>query len=327
MKRRQWMVDGGSALLAAALAGLTLPAAARNDDDGEFVILQARYGTQENHVDVTDRLRDLARQDRRLRLTNDLFGVDPAPGRAKTLRIFARDRQGRERMFETREGGWIDGAQFTGWRGGNWGDANGERGWHGRNDGRGDGRGDGRDSGEFTILYATYGTQRREVDVTDRLRELARRDERFRLGNDSFNVDPDPGQTKQLRIVARDRSGQERSFEYREYMTVDGAQFIGWGGGNWGGHWDGGHTGPARPGNGHLIIESASYGYGNRRVDVSQALRARVRGDRFEAEVSNDLLGVDPAPGKDKQLIVTYRRNNEAPQTVRVNEGDWVRLP
>jgi hypothetical protein len=233
MQRRPLILALSSGLLAA----LALPALAQ--DDGDFVILHARYGTERSHVDVTGRLRELARRDRRFKLENELFGVDPDPGRTKTLRIFARDRSGREQTFEYREYDSIDGARFIGWGGGNWGEEGGARGWHGGNDRREDRRDDrqddGRDSGEFTILYATYGTRRREVDVTDRLRDLARRDVRFRLGNDTFGgLDPDPGQTKVLRIVARDRNGQERSFEYREYGVVDGAQFIGWGRGEWG---------------------------------------------------------------------------------------------
>jgi len=315
MKRRHWTLGAGSALLTGLLAGIALPALARNDDDGEFTILHARYGTERTHVDVTGRLRDLARRDRRFKLENELFGVDPDPGRTKTLRIFGRDRSGRERTFEYRENDWIDGAQFIGWGGGNWGEDGGAHGWHGGNDRR--------DNGEFTILYASYGTRRREVDVTDRLRELARADQRFRLGNDNFGVDPDPGETKRLRIVARDRGGQERTFEYREYMVVDGSQFIGWGRGDWGR----GNTGPMRPGSGRLVIESASYGNGGRRADVTEAVRAQVRGDRLEAEVRNELLRIDPAPGQGKVLTVTYRRGNERARTVRVNEGDWLRLP
>jgi hypothetical protein len=313
MHRRQ-CTQALAALLATALAR---PALARDADDGEFLILHARYGTDERNVNVTERLRELARQDRRFRLTNDLFGVDPDPGRTKTLRIFARDRQGRERSFDFREYDTVDGAQFIGWGGGRWGEGEWSRGWHG-----GPPRDDGRDSGEFTILYATYGTPHREVDVTERLRELARRDQRFRLGNEVFGVDPDPGQTKRLRIVARDRVGVERSFEYREYDTVDGAQFIGWGRGDWG---RGGDHGPGRPG--RLVVESASYGADNRWVDVTQALRAQVRGDRFDAEVTNELVGYDPAPGQRKLLSVSFRLGNGPVNTVRVREGDMLRLP
>lgn len=317
MRRRQWTAGAGSALLLPLLGGLALPALARDDDDGEYVILHARYGTEYNHADVTGRLRELARQDRRFRLENGVFGVDPDPGRTKTLRIFARDRQGRERTFEYRERDWIDGNLFIGWGGGRWGDYDGPRGWHG-GDRRDDDRGDRRDSGEFTILYATYGTDRREVDVTDRLREFARRDQRLRMGNDSFGVDPDPGQTKRLRIVARDRNGRERNFDYREDSVVDGAMFIGWDRGDWGGQ---------RPQPGRLVIESASYGSDGRWIDVTEALRSRVRGDRFEAEVSNELLGVDPAPGQRKMLSVTYRFGNGRSNTVRINESDALRLP
>ena len=325
MQRRHLTLGLASALLGA----LALPA--RAEDEGEFVILHARYGTENGHVDVTGRLRDLARQDRRFRLTNDLFGgVDPDPGRQKTLRIFARDRQGQERQFEYRERDWVEGAQFIGWGGGNWGDAGGSRGWHGDRNERGERREEGRDSGEFTILYATYGASGRDVDVTDRLRELARRDQQFRLTNDVFGVDPLPGQTKILRIVARDRAGQQRSFDYREYQTVDGNQFVGWGRGDWGSRGDDrGDRGPARPmPMGRLIIDSASYGGGEGRwVDVTQAVRAQVRGDRLELDVRNELFGFDPAPGQRKTLSVTYRRGNEPTNTVRVSERDTMRLP
>jgi hypothetical protein len=83
-------------------------------------------------VDVTARLRELAREDRPFRMGNSTFGVDPDPGRIKTLRIYARGPNGRERMFEYREGSTVDGSQFRGWRSGEWGN---ER-WHGRWEGR-----------------------------------------------------------------------------------------------------------------------------------------------------------------------------------------------
>ncbi len=51
------------------------------------------------------------------------------------------------------------------------------------------------------------------------------------------------------------------------------------------------------------------------------------RGDRFEAEVRNELFGFDPAPGRRKTLSVTYRWGNEPANTVRVNERDTIRLP
>jgi hypothetical protein len=100
------------------------------------------------------------------------------------------------------------------------------------------------DSGQYVILSAQYGTARRHVDVTNRLKELARQDRIFRMGNSTFGVDPDQGQDKTLRIYARGPNGQERMFEYREGSTIDGSQFRSWGGGDWGnGGWNGGWEG------------------------------------------------------------------------------------
>jgi hypothetical protein len=205
-------------------------------DAGDFLILSAQYGTEYHHVDVTQRLREAARQDRLFRMGNGTFGVDPDPGVVKTLRIYARGPNGQERMFEYREGSVIDGAQFRGWGRGEWGNGGWSGNWNGG------GGGDRGDAGDFLILSAQYGTRRNHVDVTDRLKQLARADRQFRMGNDSFGVDPDRGHVKTLRIYARGPNGRERMFEYREGSIVDGAQFRGWGRGEWGNgndHWSG----------------------------------------------------------------------------------------
>lgn len=105
-----------------------LPGKLVAQDAGEFLILSAQYGTGRRHVDVTPRLKELARADRRFRVTNSLFGADPDPGRKKVLRIYARGPKGRERMFEYPEGSVVDGAQFRGWGRGEWGNG----GWSGK---------------------------------------------------------------------------------------------------------------------------------------------------------------------------------------------------
>src|SRR5262249_46350173 len=71
-------------LLAALLTGTS--AFAR--DDGQWQILNARYGTSQRNMDVTGTLKELARRDDRVRVTNELFGNDPAYGQTKTLRIY-----------------------------------------------------------------------------------------------------------------------------------------------------------------------------------------------------------------------------------------------
>jgi hypothetical protein len=200
-------------------------------DSGEYMILSARYGTEWNNVDVTQRLRELAQADVRFRMGNSTFGTDPDPGRVKTLRIYARGGNGQERTFEFREGSTVDGSQFRGWGGGEWGQGGWNGGWNGSSG----------DAGDYVILSARYGTERNNVDVTQRLRELARTDRLFRMGNSTFGTDPDPGRIKVLRIFARESGGRERVFEYREGSTVDGSLFRGWGRGEWGdNNWRGG---------------------------------------------------------------------------------------
>jgi len=206
-------------------------------DSGQYTILNAQYGTAERHVDVTARLKQIASRDRAFRMGNSTFGVDPDPGRVKVLRIYARGPDGRDRMFEYREGSTVDGSLFRSWGNGLWGNG----GWNGRweSGGNDNYRGDRFDSGQFLILSAQYGTGRRHVDVTNQLKELARRDRLFRMGNSTFGIDPDPGRPKVLRIYARGPQGRERMFEYPEGSTVDGSQFRGWGTGQWGGGWSG----------------------------------------------------------------------------------------
>ena len=204
---------------------LLLPAMAAAQDAGQYLILNAQYGNERNHVDVTNRLRDLARRDRPFRISDESMAVDPDRGHAKRLRVFARGSNGQERMFEFPDGSVFDGAQFRSWGRGDWGDESWNGGWSGRT---------GNDAGQYLILSAQYGNEQRHVDVTNQLKELARQDRLFRLNYRTFGVDPAEGRSKVLRIFARGPNGQERMFEYRDNSLIDGAIFSGWGGGEWG---------------------------------------------------------------------------------------------
>jgi hypothetical protein len=209
-------------------------------DVGQYVILSAQYGSERSHVDVTNRLKELARRDQQFRMGNSTFGIDPDRGVVKSLRIYARGPDGRERMFEYVEGSVVDGSQFRSWGGGDWGGG----GWSGNWNGGGGGNGGGGNASGFVILNAQYGTARNHVDVTGRLRELARANVTFRMGNSTFGIDPDRGVVKTLRIYARGPNGRQRMFEYVEGSVVDGSQFSGWGRGDWGnGRWTGGWDG------------------------------------------------------------------------------------
>ena len=331
------------------LAVITLATArSANADEGQFQILRARYGTANHFVDVTARLKELARQDVAFRMGNSTFGVDPDHGVVKTLRIYARGPRGEIRMFEYVEGSTVDGSQFTGWGHANWGNEEWNGGW---DEGRGGNEGLGGDEGQYQILAARYGTARRNVDVTARLKELARQDRTFRMGNSTFGIDPDHGVVKTLRIYARGGDGQTRMFEYVEGSVVDGAQFTGWGRGefgnvDWRGDWDegrrdrdhdrdydrdhdrdhdrnGDHDRDSR----RLTILRATYGEGDRRRDVTGILRSLIRDGRLELPVNNGSMGGDPAHGAHKSLWVSYSVGGRDPQEVRVNEGNRIILP
>lgn len=286
----------------------------------QYQIQKADYGYGHLRVDVTQRLRDLARSNATFRMGNSTFGIDPAPGRVKSLRIIARGPRGTSRTFEYREGSIVDGSQFSGWGGGNWGN-----------------------NGQYQILGAWYGTARHNVDVTQRLKDLARTNSFFRMGNSTFGVDPAPGVVKTLRIWTRGPNGAEKMFDYREGSLVDGAQFSGWGGGNWGGGgWNGGWNGGIRPpvpppvvsppvrppaGGGRLNIIKATYGAPGRTQDVAARLQAMVRQGRLNVTVNNTTLGVDPAPGASKTLRVTYSSGRGKQRQTTVPENGQLNIP
>jgi hypothetical protein len=288
----------------------------------QYQILRADYGYGNQRVDVTQRLRELARSNKSFRMGNSTFGIDPSPGNVKTLRIHARGADGRSRVFEYREGSLVDGSMFFGWGGGNWGNK----------------------GGEYLILSAQYGVAARHVDVTQRLRQLAAQNSFFRMGNSTFGVDPAPGQIKVLRIYARGPDGRNHMFEYREGSIVDGTKFSGWGSGNWGnGGWNGGWNpsptpppvvrppmrppGPPTGGNpAALTIQSASYGAGNRNRDVRARLQSMVRNGRLSTIVSNTTMGSDPAPGTPKVLRVSYSVGRAAAQQATVQEGNQLNI-
>ena len=80
--------------LTLAMTPLVVIAQPRDRDEGEFRILQARYGIARRNVDVTRRLQALARNQQSFRIDDDSFGVDPDEGRVKSPRIYARGADG-----------------------------------------------------------------------------------------------------------------------------------------------------------------------------------------------------------------------------------------
>jgi hypothetical protein len=307
--RASWI----GALLVLAM-GTPAGAQYRNYDQGQYQILEARYGTERNNVIVTDRLRQLASQDLTFRMGNSTFGIDPAPGQIKTWRIYTRGPDGRPRMFEYREGSTVDGSLFSGWRNGRWGNGGYRGGWGGEI----------ADSGQYQSLEARYGTALNNVIVTDRLRQLASQDLSFRMGNSTFGIDPAPGQVKSLQIYTRGPDGRPRTFEYREGSTVDGSLFSGWRSGNWGngGGYRGGWGGGSSDSGQYQILE-ARYGTDRNNVDVTAQLQQLVRQDS-SFRMGNSTFGVDPAPHQVKTLRIYTRGPDGKPRTFEFREGSTV---
>ena len=287
----------------------------RNRDQGRYEILQASYGTARNTVDVTSRLRDLARRGIPFVTGNSTFGVDPDPNVTKTLQISVRDTNGQNRVFQYTEGSRIDGSIFAVGQNGSTSRWEDER------------NGNNADEGRYEIIQARYGSAGRNVDVTNRLRQLARRDQTFRMDNATFGVDPDQGAVKTLRIVAQDRNGRQRTFEYNEGSTIDGAMFVGSNINGSNSSWGQNNNTADRLGRQSLSIIRATYGAGRQRQDVTDRLQSLVRRGRLSTTVDNNVMGGDPAPNVPKELLVTFRDDSGRQQQVRVGEGQPLNIP
>ena len=307
--------------LAMALSLLLGTVAAQ--DAGQYLILSAHYGNERNHVDVTNRLKELARRDRPFRISDESMAVDPDRGQAKMLRVFARGPNGRERTFDFPDGSVFDGAQFRSWGRGDWGDEHWNGGWNGRNN---------NDAGDYLILTAQYGNEYRHVDVTNRLKEMARQDRVFRLDYRTFGVDPAEGEAKALRIFARGPNGQEQMFEYQDNSLIDGAIFRGWGSGEWGaggwsGNWNGGGVVVERGVNGRdagqFLILSAQYGSERRHVDVTNRLKEMARHDE-SVRLDYRTFGVDPDEGHAKVLRIYARGPNGRERMFEYRDGSII---
>src|SRR5882757_4638462 len=143
--------------------GATLFTAGVGAQEEGWQIQRADYGFKNRRSDVSDILKDLIERggvNGRVAVNNQTMGGDPAVGKDKSLRIFARNRRNEEREFNIREGGFVDVTMFQvrrdrdDWddRGGNYGDRD-------RDDWRG-----------VRIIRAYYGIQGRTINVTDLLR-------------------------------------------------------------------------------------------------------------------------------------------------------------
>jgi hypothetical protein len=179
----------------------------------------------------------------------------------------------------------------------------------------------------WQVVRAEYGSKSQHNDVTGIVNDLIGRggvNGRVAVNNQTMGGDPAVGADKHLRIWARNRKNEEREFDFREGGFIDVATFnvrrdrddFNDRSGNYGDRDD--YQG--------LRIVRAYYGWQASTVNVTEALRSRMRDGQISFVVTNSALGGDPAVGADKVLVVIYRyQGREAAAIVR--EGNALTIP
>jgi len=188
-----------------AIGASVFSSGAGAQDEG-WRIQRADYGFRNQRNDVTDILTDLIGRggvNGRVVVNNQTLGGDPAVGKDKSLRIFARNRRNEEREFNFREGAFVDVRMFEVRRDrDDWDDRGGNYGGRERDDWNG-----------VRIIRAYYGIQGRTINVTDLLRSRARAGGlNFVVTNSAFGGDPAVGADKYLIVIYRYQGREAATF-------------------------------------------------------------------------------------------------------------------
>ena len=215
--------------------GATLFTAGVGAQEEGWKILRADYGFKNQRSDVSDILKDLIERggvNGRVAVNNQTMVGDPAVGRDKSLRIFARNRRNEEREFNYKEGGFVEAHMFT--------VRHDDRDDHPANYGNRDrddhpannvdhdrdarpahyGDRDRDDWNSLKIIGGYYGVQGRTVNVTDVLRSRIREGVlSFVVTNSALGGDPAIGADKILIVVYR-HQGKESATAVREGYSL-----------------------------------------------------------------------------------------------------------
>lgn len=195
-----------------AIGASVFSSGAGAQDEG-WQIQRADYGFRNQRNNVTDILKDLLGRggvNGRVVVNNQTMGGDPAPGRDKSLRIFARNRRNEEREFSFNEGAFVDVRMFEVRRDrDDWDDRGANYGGRDRDDWKG-----------LRIIRAYYGIQGRTINVTELLRNRVRDGAiNFVVTNAALGGDPAPGADKLLIVIYRFK-GEEGATFVREGYTL-----------------------------------------------------------------------------------------------------------
>ena len=171
-----------SRIFSVAIALIVLSALPLLAQNANWYIQSADWGSGSRRQDVTNTVRQLLNGGD-FKANNKNLGVDPAPGKDKTLRIIARDRNGNIRNFKYNEGETVNTSRFI------------------RSEYAGDWSGGRPSPRGLRIAKAEYGDigGRYRVDVTQRLQDMVRNHRLdITVNNSTMGVDPAPRQSKQL---------------------------------------------------------------------------------------------------------------------------------
>lgn len=175
--------------------------------------------------------------------------------------------------------------------------------------------------GSLEIVAAYYGFDRNYIDVTSLVRAQAQPDGvALTVGGDPLGGDPFPGQLKTLRIYYK-LGGQFQTGEWKDSEALLIGRLAS--GVRGGGRGTIDRTGRTVPG--PLTVLKATYGTGDRTVDVTTILQNRVQGNSLQFDVPGTQLG-DPAPGLLKELVVIYQYAGQT-REVRARDGQRLRAP
>jgi len=161
----------------------------------------------------------------------------------------------------------------------------------------------GDDEPQLTIIGASYGEGREQIDVTECLRPLISHGCLLLRGAwDLGEYDPAPDRTKQVEIAY-----VMNGTSYRATFQQDQDIILA----------------PAAPA---LFIVSAHYGTVERHIDVTEKLRTNVAGDTLQLLPEWEIRGIDPAFGLVKSLEITYLFKGEL-KTVTFDQEHEINLP
>jgi hypothetical protein len=162
------------------------------------------------------------------------------------------------------------------------------------------------------LVAAEWGLPGRRVDVTDRVRSLARDGVlQFEATRQVLGIDPAPGRVKDLVIRIRHWDGDTQEYAFPEKTLVSLELDP-----------DAGYEWRERG----LHIMRAYYGSEGHFVNVTERLRHMIDDGRIYTRVDNEHLGLDPDPHVHKVLRVLYWFDGER-RNIVVPEHSELRLP